>query len=46
MTDGLDPQPRKGAHVGRAGAIGRAPVAQIGEKGKLDRRVRMTFADA
>jgi Ser-tRNA(Ala) deacylase AlaX len=46
MTDGLDVQPRKGEHVAGAGAIGHAPVAQIEEKGKLDRRVRITLADA
>ena len=40
---GLDLQPCGGTHVARTGEIGRARVAGIEKKGRLNRRVRITL---
>jgi len=43
--EGLDLQPCGGTHVRRTGEIGPVVVTQIEKKGKLNRRVRLQFAD-
>jgi misacylated tRNA(Ala) deacylase len=42
--ENLDLQPCGGTHVARTGEIGRASVAQIEKKGRLNRRVRIALA--
>ena len=42
--DGMDLQPCGGTHVARTGEIGRASVAQIEKKGRINRRVRIALA--
>jgi len=43
--EGLDLQPCGGTHVARTGEIGRATVAQIEKKGRINRRVRIVLCD-
>jgi misacylated tRNA(Ala) deacylase len=40
----VDMQPCGGTHVGRTGEIGRVVVTRIEKKGKLNRRIRVSFA--
>ena len=44
--EGLDLQPCGGTHVRRTGEIGPMVVTAIEKKGKINRRVRIAFADA
>ena len=41
--EGIDLQPCGGTHVARTGEVGRASVAQIEKKGKINRRVRIVL---
>jgi misacylated tRNA(Ala) deacylase len=43
---GLDLQPCGGTHVAKTGEIGHVAVTGIEKKGKINRRVRITLADA
>jgi misacylated tRNA(Ala) deacylase len=43
---GLDLQPCGGTHVARTGEIGRAVVAGVEKKGRINRRVRIALAPA
>jgi len=43
---GLDLQPCAGTHVARTGEIGRAVVAGVEKKGRINRRVRIALAPA
>jgi misacylated tRNA(Ala) deacylase len=40
----VDMQPCGGTHVRRTGEIGRVAVTRIEKKGKLNRRIRVSFA--
>jgi misacylated tRNA(Ala) deacylase len=40
----IDMQPCGGTHVRRTGEIGRVAVSRIEKKGKLNRRIRVSFA--
>jgi misacylated tRNA(Ala) deacylase len=40
----VDTQPCGGTHVRRTGEIGRVLVTKIEKKGKLNRRIRVSFA--
>jgi misacylated tRNA(Ala) deacylase len=40
----VDMQPCGGTHVTRTGEIGRVIVTKIEKKGKLNRRIRVSFA--
>jgi misacylated tRNA(Ala) deacylase len=42
---GLDVQPCGGTHVARTGEIGKVEVAKIEKKGRINRRVVVTFVD-
>jgi misacylated tRNA(Ala) deacylase len=40
----VDLQPCGGTHVARTGEIGRVAVTKIENKGKINRRIRVSFA--